>query len=49
MTEPEIVDCACGRDHVTMPTEDGFELVCRVHKRHEPCRKCAHARREAAS
>lgn len=45
----EIEDCGCGRDHETMPVDteyddDGnaytYELVCRVHKRHEPCRKC---------
>lgn len=37
---PEIVDCACGHDHATVPTDDGAELVCRVHKRHIPCRRC---------
>jgi hypothetical protein len=41
---PEIVDCACGKDHEVMPVaEDGYgvyELVCRLHKRHLPCRRC---------
>lgn len=47
---PVIVDCACGKDHMTMPTdveydeetgkEFTYELVCRVHRRHEPCRPC---------
>lgn len=49
---PEITGCACGRDHEVMPTdtdylEDGteftYELVCREHKRHEPCRRCLRA------
>lgn len=40
----EVVGCACGRDHDVMPTDvDGTELVCRVHKRHIPCRRCLHA------
>lgn len=46
---PVIIDCACGKDHMTMPTdtefdEDGtelpYELVCRVHRKHIPCRPC---------
>lgn len=49
---PVIVGCACGKDHMTMPTdtdynEDGteftYELVCRVHRKHEPCRPCMRA------
>jgi hypothetical protein len=43
--EPVIVDCGCGRDHPSMPTENGVELICRTHKRHHPCRKCAHERK----
>lgn len=40
-----ILDCHCGRSHAFMPTdtmEDGteYELICRKHKRHEPCRQC---------
>lgn len=43
-----IVGCACGNDHETMPTDtewvDGqwveYPLVCTIHKRHLPCRKC---------
>jgi len=44
--KPEIADCACGQDHDKMPTvydpEFGvtFELICREHKRHVPCRRC---------
>lgn len=46
---PEIIGCACGKDHDTMPKDVEFddngkeweyELVCRKHKRHEPCRRC---------
>lgn len=46
---PLIIDCACGRDHMTMPKDTEFdedgkewevELVCVMHKRHEPCRRC---------
>lgn len=44
---PDIQDCACGRDHWEMPmAATGLDytiesdLVCRVHKRHFPCRKC---------
>lgn len=46
---PLIIDCACGRDHESMPRdvevdEDGnkweVELVCVTHKRHIPCRRC---------
>ena len=49
MSVAEIVGCACGRDHEVMPTDieymgDGtpltYELVCRLHKRHLPCRRC---------
>lgn len=49
---PVIIDCACGKDHETMPTdvdynEDGtefsYELVCRIHRKHEPCRPCMRA------
>lgn len=49
MSEPLIKDCACGQDHMTMPTdtdwdENGnpitYDLVCVEHKRHLPCRKC---------
>lgn len=49
MSEPEITDCACGNDHETMPMIDVsigdegpiyVEGVCRIHKRHIPCRKC---------
>lgn len=37
----ELTDCACGQDHEVMPTdEDGTELVCRIHRRHIPCRRC---------
>jgi len=41
----EITDCACGMDHETMPTDEDengvvYELVCRIHKRHIPCRRC---------
>ena len=41
----EIEGCACGKDHATMPTDfdpeiGTYELVCRLHKRHLPCRKC---------
>lgn len=44
----EVEGCACGRDHETMPTDfdpdfpemGEYELVCRVHKRHIPCRPC---------
>jgi hypothetical protein len=43
--EPVIVDCGCGRDHPSMPTENGVDLICRTHKRHHPCRKCAHERK----
>lgn len=52
----EIVDCACGQDHETMPMidvswEDGepvyVEGVCRIHKRHVPCRKCFAEGRES--
>ena len=52
-TAPEIVDCACGRDHETMPmllidfTDSGEEIleeaVCREHKRHVPCRPCLYS------
>lgn len=47
--KPEIEDCACGRDHETMPmidisfgdeAEHYVEGVCRIHKRHVPCRGC---------
>lgn len=49
--EPLIKDCACGQDHMTMPTDvdeiDGeiveYDLVCIKHKRHEPCRPCMRA------
>lgn len=47
---PEIVGCACGSDHDSMPrdteyddeTGESFEydLVCRRHRKHEPCRPC---------
>lgn len=45
---PAIQGCACGQDHMVVPTDqeyiDGelveYELVCRTHKRHEPCRRC---------
>lgn len=47
---PEIIDCSCGKDHMTVPkdveyddeTDESFEydLVCRIHRRHEPCRPC---------
>jgi hypothetical protein len=47
---PAIIDCACGKDHETMPTDTEYdeetgeshtyELVCRIHRRHEPCRPC---------
>lgn len=44
MSKPEIEDCACGNDHDVMPTdtEGGvtYELVCRYHKSHIPCRRC---------
>ena len=47
--EPLIKNCSCGKDHMTMPTdididEDGnafeYPLVCVIHKKHEPCRRC---------
>ena len=66
--EPEVKNCACGKDHMFMPTDQDFscncvmfswldpsewkvtpgcthpmftyELVCREHKRHIPCREC---------
>lgn len=45
-----ILNCGCGRDHETMPMdeEDGvlYPLVCREHKRHEPCRRCLYADEE---
>lgn len=41
---PLIKDCACGKDHMTMPTDidefGEYDLVCIKHKRHEPCRPC---------
>lgn len=47
---PEIIDCSCGEDHDTVPSDvdyddetgESFEydLVCRTHRRHEPCRPC---------
>lgn len=41
---PLIKDCACGKDHMTMPTDidefGEYDLVCIEHKRHEPCRPC---------
>lgn len=50
MTKPEIEGCACGQDHEFMPVDYEYdqwldkwfeiELVCRIHKRHIPCRKC---------
>lgn len=50
---PAIIGCACGKDHVTVPTdteydeetgkEFTYELVCRVHRKHEPCRPCMRA------
>lgn len=50
---PVIIECACGKDHVTVPTdteydeetgkEFTYELVCRVHRKHEPCRPCMRA------
>ena len=46
----DIVDCACGQDHEQMPVDFEYdpytgdwveyELVCRIHKRHIPCRRC---------
>lgn len=48
-TRPEIEDCACGHNHAHMPMIDVAvndvgpvlaEGVCRIHKRHIPCRKC---------
>lgn len=46
--EGPILDCSCGQDHETMPMVDigdGYEApgVCRIHKRHEPCRKCLYS------
>ena len=49
---PLIKDCACGKDHMTMPTDidfiDGveveYDLVCIKHKKHEPCRPCLRER-----
>lgn len=50
---PAIIDCACGKDHMTVPTdteyddetgkEFTYELVCRTHRKHEPCRPCMRA------
>lgn len=48
---PLIVGCACGKDHMTMPSdtetvngvEVTVELVCVVHRKHEPCRPCLRA------
>lgn len=47
---PEIIDCSCGKDHMTVPKDTEFddetgksfeyELVCRTHRKHEPCRPC---------
>lgn len=52
---PVIIDCACGKDHMQVPTdteyddetgkEFTYELVCRVHRKHEPCRPCMSDRR----
>lgn len=51
---PVIIDCACGKDHMTMPTDTEYDdetgesyrynLVCRVHRKHEPCRPCMRER-----
>ena len=44
--EPEIKDCSCGSDHQEMPMDSVYpglppvELVCRVHKKHFPCKRC---------
>jgi hypothetical protein len=52
---PAIIDCACGKDHETVPTDTEYddetgesftyELVCRIHRKHEPCRPCMRERR----
>lgn len=49
-TPPEEVvyaveNCACGEDHLTVPLDaDGLPMICREHKRHEPCRPCLRRR-----
>lgn len=52
---PAIIGCACGKDHMQVPTdteydeetgkEFTYELVCRIHRKHEPCRPCMSDRR----
>lgn len=56
---PEVIDCSCGKDHLTVPRidvgtdDEGVELladaVCRIHKRHEPCRPCLRESRKLRS